>query len=620
MTAGMPGAGVGGLFYLLNALWMPIREIWLASQGRSSASSRRVVRRQVSIALGILASMWLAARGLTAAFALQPAMRSFAGFDSSVQSREIPGLLSYAAIVGSAFSLAVILIGVQTLRLFVPSRRVLTSSSRRHVGMFLLAIALTGPGIAGAQAPEEASYRAALKENPNDSRTSFLLAGLLERSDPSESERLYRKYITLESGDPWGYIVLAEFLGRSARYSDAIGLYEEALLRAPGERDAAYGRARMLARAGRTEKSIEGFEQWLRSHPADADAWRDLSRQLQRAGRYKSATTALKRADQLVLDGESSERIEYLSRASAPAIKPAFSFARDSDGNTRTRTELGGDFTVRDGVRTGISFSTNRISDLSVEHRFQDFAVHTELRPRATVRINAAGGAVRLSSQLNNNGTGGSVLVPKAMVHIRAASESNATRFDVRVNRTLLDATPLLVDNRIVRTEIQTRPDFGLSRRFRLRGIGGFGRFDGAGESNTRYTGGAGAAWTLRPSLELSGNFTQSNYAHASHVGYFAPEAIQTAEGSSYLEFENEVAVVALDLGAGAQRFKEHGSIVGPWRPAWRSYALVSFRLRSHADLAFELDTYNTQAGPAIAPVSGWRYASASTSFRWRLP
>ena len=28
MTAGMPGTGIGGLFYLLSALLMPLRELW----------------------------------------------------------------------------------------------------------------------------------------------------------------------------------------------------------------------------------------------------------------------------------------------------------------------------------------------------------------------------------------------------------------------------------------------------------------------------------------------------------------------------------------------------------------------------------------------------------------
>ena len=85
------------------------------------------------------------------------------------------------------------------------------------------------------------------------------------------------------------------------------------------------------------------------------------------------------------------------------------------------------------------------------------------------------------------------------------------------------------------------------------------------------------------------------------------------------MEFENDIAVLALDLGVGSQRFQEFGSAVGPWRPAWRGYALLSFKLRPRGELGFELDTYNTHAGPAVAPVSGWKYASLATTFRWSI-
>src|SRR5439155_7940754 len=57
MTVGIPGAGIGGLFYILNALWMPFREARLAIQGRSSPERWELVKRQATIAIGILASL-----------------------------------------------------------------------------------------------------------------------------------------------------------------------------------------------------------------------------------------------------------------------------------------------------------------------------------------------------------------------------------------------------------------------------------------------------------------------------------------------------------------------------------------------------------------------------------
>jgi hypothetical protein len=63
MTVGLPGAGIGGLFYLLAGLLMPVREAWLTVVGRSSRRRWRTVLQQFSISGGIAggtyASGWL---------------------------------------------------------------------------------------------------------------------------------------------------------------------------------------------------------------------------------------------------------------------------------------------------------------------------------------------------------------------------------------------------------------------------------------------------------------------------------------------------------------------------------------------------------------------------------
>lgn len=57
MTAGMPGAGLGGLLYIILALLMPVRELYLTVRGRSSAQRWRLVLQQLAIAVGIVASV-----------------------------------------------------------------------------------------------------------------------------------------------------------------------------------------------------------------------------------------------------------------------------------------------------------------------------------------------------------------------------------------------------------------------------------------------------------------------------------------------------------------------------------------------------------------------------------
>ncbi|MEV7431390.1 MULTISPECIES: hypothetical protein [unclassified Nocardioides] len=55
MTAGLPGTGLGGLLYVVLALLMPLRELYLTARGRSSRERWAVVGRQALMALVIVA-------------------------------------------------------------------------------------------------------------------------------------------------------------------------------------------------------------------------------------------------------------------------------------------------------------------------------------------------------------------------------------------------------------------------------------------------------------------------------------------------------------------------------------------------------------------------------------
>lgn len=58
MNIGLPGTGIGGLFYLMAALMMPLVELRLTLIGRSSLRRWRFVGLQWSIALAIVLSIW----------------------------------------------------------------------------------------------------------------------------------------------------------------------------------------------------------------------------------------------------------------------------------------------------------------------------------------------------------------------------------------------------------------------------------------------------------------------------------------------------------------------------------------------------------------------------------
>ena len=58
MTAGLPGSGIGGLYYLLLALWMPFHGLWLTLRGRGSRLRWILVARQSCTAAGIVCALW----------------------------------------------------------------------------------------------------------------------------------------------------------------------------------------------------------------------------------------------------------------------------------------------------------------------------------------------------------------------------------------------------------------------------------------------------------------------------------------------------------------------------------------------------------------------------------
>jgi hypothetical protein len=72
MTVGVPGVGFGGIFYLMGALFMPVREVVRTARGESNVERWVVVATQWSLAAGILVALW--ATGWALGHVLTPAL------------------------------------------------------------------------------------------------------------------------------------------------------------------------------------------------------------------------------------------------------------------------------------------------------------------------------------------------------------------------------------------------------------------------------------------------------------------------------------------------------------------------------------------------------------------
>ncbi len=685
MTVGLPGTGIGGMFYLLSALAMPLREARRRTQDGPAGGRWRVVAAQTAIAGGIIASMWVTGWLLGIALSAVHPVVKLAGPPHG-------NVLRTAALVLSLGTLAAVLCGVELLRLWVHGRsdrevpvaqrelrapqaarparqRVAAAGGRARtlVTLILLeAVAAADPRsaspqsgappppppvavalaradsafVAGSASIAARRYEAVLAAHPDNSRAVYRLAQL-SQADPAEALRLFRRYMALEPTDPWGYMAVGDVLARSGRSDAALEWYDQAVSLAPGERDAVVGRARVLARARRTDAAIAQYERWLAAHPTDAEAWRELGRERLRAGLSGDAAQAFERAAGLVPDPATARRLALARAAAAPAFTPQVSGSHDSDGNTTLRLGGAAELAVTGPWRLGVTAGRERVGDGVTTTTLTDGSVQATWRPRAVLQIDAAAGATRLDaapaaaagtpkpppgpfgpSAPNGPNSESATLTATGQLRARWRAPAGGPALDLRAQRSVLDASPLLVQNRITRTELRGILElplpFSVAPALKLRGIA---RTAALSDSNHRTTLAGMVAVAATPSVELSGQFHAIRYDRPDTVGYFAPRLTQIVQAGSYVEFETpQGALFAFDLGAGVQRVAPFGAAIGPWQRALSLYSLILVPLAPGRDLKFELDLEDSPLASEAATSGQWRYASGVVSLRWALP
>lgn len=122
MNVGLPGTGIGGVFYLLSAICMPVVEAVRAVE-RREASQWRVVGRLVVLALGIGAGIWWAGWVLALMVGGSPLLLA-AIQGGGAYGRFAPNVLRTATLVVSLTTLGVLIISVWVASLVVHGRGV----------------------------------------------------------------------------------------------------------------------------------------------------------------------------------------------------------------------------------------------------------------------------------------------------------------------------------------------------------------------------------------------------------------------------------------------------------------------------------------------------------------
>jgi hypothetical protein len=119
MTAGVPGTGVGGLFYLIAALLLPLRGLVLRARG--TRVPWETIRRQLELAIGVSLGLW--AMGWLLGFILGPKGTADAATQSGLSALpQVQSALRWAALLVGTATLGFVLLLVQLAR-FVLRRR-----------------------------------------------------------------------------------------------------------------------------------------------------------------------------------------------------------------------------------------------------------------------------------------------------------------------------------------------------------------------------------------------------------------------------------------------------------------------------------------------------------------
>ena len=129
MTPGVPGAGIGGLFYLASTMLLPFRSLVRRVRGQPDSLSARETMHSLAIAGGVVAGLW--ATGWVLALVVpDELLRSVTTSPpGTARARTVLPVATFATAVGT---LLMVLIAVEIARLAETRRRGSDALSNRR--------------------------------------------------------------------------------------------------------------------------------------------------------------------------------------------------------------------------------------------------------------------------------------------------------------------------------------------------------------------------------------------------------------------------------------------------------------------------------------------------------
>ncbi len=125
MFAGLPATGIGGIFYMILVLFMPVKELWRAMRGESSMERWGFIASRWGLFAIVIAMMWL--QGAIMKWVMGADMTKFMAAGASAATGHKTSSLAGATLYLALLSLGGVMGTIYLVRAALAVRGVLAS-------------------------------------------------------------------------------------------------------------------------------------------------------------------------------------------------------------------------------------------------------------------------------------------------------------------------------------------------------------------------------------------------------------------------------------------------------------------------------------------------------------
>lgn len=424
------------------------------------------------------------------------------------------------------------------------------------------------------------------------------------------SRAVYDSLLVSDPGDREALLGLAQVLAWGDRLDSARVVYRRVLTDDPDDLDALTGLARVSGYAGDLIEAEAHWRQIVDANPESYDALVGLGRILQWQGREAAAEPFIERA--VRVDPNNSDARElgrWIHAALGPRIGPVLAYEWDSDGNNIYTAS--GHASVHPVSRLEVRVDVYRrganLGDAIPDNRWTTGGALTgsvQFPPGWRV-TGSVGGGVPDSAGVDGSATYGLVISSPARYQVRST---------LTAGRQLLDATAVLIPNRVVYDQLQL--DLGTRLGvWTLQGAASAAWFESrvSGNGNRRLAGNAAVTRPVLPWLDLGGSVRVFGFDADLNEGYFDPDLFALIEIPASASTRIGPLDAALALVPGVQQVTTSGDL----KPAFRTSGSLAWQRAPGQNVSLSLFYAANGASPFATVAADYRYFALTLRARW---